>query len=448
MRLVILEAESLGKDMDLSGFSRFGEVTVYEKTTEEECPERVREADIVICNKVRMCSRTLSGAENLKLICVTATGINNIDLDYVKRHNIAVTNVAGYSTVSVAQHTFAMYFYLAEKLRYYDDYVKNGSYAASSLFTCMDRPFTELEGKTWGIIGLGAIGRKVASIAQAFGCRVIYYSTSGAHDDPDYERVDLYRLLKDSDVVSIHAPLNEATENLMNIETFANMKRNAILINVGRGSIVNERDLCCALREGLIAGAALDVLSSEPIRSDSPLLKMADDDRLYITPHIAWASKEARTRLIGLVQKNIASYLEGGMENRVVYKGYKSRDKIHKKSRTSDGTAEGTVRTAAPRFRRMPGFCICFIRCKNERTLFLCNLNFQIIKLQRFNKIILCEPRFRSPFKLRNIRIEPDRLRQIPGITDFIERTEDLVRSGILIVDADGKILKNMIVFH
>ena len=203
----------------------------------------------------------------------------------MKRHNIAVTNVAGYSTVSVAQHTFAMYFYLAEKLRYYDDYVKNGSYAASSLFTCMDRPFTELEGKTWGIIGLGAIGRKVASIA------------------PDYERVDLYRLLKDSDVVSIHAPLNEATENLMNIETFANMKRNAILINVGRGSIVNERDLCCALREGLIAGAALDVLSSEPIRSDSPLLKMA---------------KEARTRLIGLVQKNIASYLEGGMENRVV----------------------------------------------------------------------------------------------------------------------------------
>lgn len=448
MRLVILEAESLGKDMDLSGFSRFGEVTVYEKTTEEECPERVREADIVICNKVRMCSRTLSGAENLKLICVTATGINNIDLDYVKRHNIAVTNVAGYSTVSVAQHTFAMYFYLAEKLRYYDDYVKNGSYAASSLFTCMDRPFTELEGKTWGIIGLGAIGRKVASIAQAFGCRVIYYSTSGAHDDPDYERVDLYRLLKDSDVVSIHAPLNEATENLMNIETFANMKRNAILINVGRGSIVNERDLCCALREGLIAGAALDVLSSEPIRSDSPLLKLADDDRLYITPHIAWASKEARTRLIGLVQKNIASYLEGGMENRVVQKGYKSRDKIHKKSRTSDGTAEGTVRTAAPKFRRMPGFCICFIRCKNERTLFLCNLNFQIIKLQRFNKIILCEPRFRSPFKLRNIRIEPDRLRQIPGIADFIERTEDLVRSGIFIVDADGKILKNMIVFH
>ena len=303
MRLVILEAESLGKDMDLSGFSRFGEVTVYEKTTEEECPERVREADIVICNKVRMCSRTLSGAENLKLICVTATGINNIDLDYVKRHNIAVTNVAGYSTVSVAQHTFAMYFYLAEKLRYYDDYVKNGSYAASSLFTCMDRPFTELEGKTWGIIGLGAIGRKVASIAQAFGCRVIYYSTSGTHDDPDYERVDLYRLLKDSDVVSIHAPLNEATENLMNIETFANMKRNAILINVGRGSIVNERDLCCALREGLIAGAALDVLSSEPIRSDSPLLKMADDDRLYITPHIAWASKEARTRLIGWCRK-------------------------------------------------------------------------------------------------------------------------------------------------
>ena len=308
MRLVILEAESLGKDMDLSGFSRFGEVTVYEKTTEEECPERVREADIVICNKVRMCSRTLSGAENLKLICVTATGINNIDLDYVKRHNIAVTNVAGYSTVSVAQHTFAMYFYLAEKLRYYDDYVKNGSYAASSLFTCMDRPFTELEGKTWGIIGLGAIGRRVADIAGMFGCRVLYYSTSGKHDQPGYERVDFDTLLAESDIVSVHAPLDANTEGLMNAGAFAKMKKSAIFLNLGRGPIVVEKDLAEALKSGTIAAAGLDVLSAEPMRPDNPLREIKDSDKLMITPHIAWASIEARTRLMKIIEGQIREF--------------------------------------------------------------------------------------------------------------------------------------------
>ena len=308
MRLVILEAESLGKDMDLSGFSRFGEVTVYEKTTEEECPERVREADIVICNKVRMCSRTLSGAENLKLICVTATGINNIDLDYVKRHNIAVTNVAGYSTVSVAQHTFAMYFYLAEKLRYYDDYVKNGSYAASSLFTCMDRPFTELEGKTWGIIGLGAIGRRVADIAGMFGCRVLYYSTSGKHDQPGYERVDFDTLLAESDIVSVHAPLDANTEGLMNAGAFAKMKKSAIFLNLRRGPIVVEKDLAEALKSGTIAAAGLDVLSAEPMRADNPLREIKDSDKLMITPHIAWASIEARTRLMKIIEGQIREF--------------------------------------------------------------------------------------------------------------------------------------------
>ena len=318
MKIVFLDAKTIGDDIDLSGYDALGEVVKYGFSTPEETRERTKDADVIVLNKVVINEQSIGEAEHLKLVCVTATGTNNLDKEYLDQRGIAWRNVAGYSTETVAQHTFALLFYLLEKLHYYDEYVKSEKYVGDVSFTHFDNVFHELRGKTWGVIGLGAIGRKVASIAQAFGCRVIYYSTSGAHDDPDYERVDLYRLLKDSDVVSIHAPLNEATENLMNIETFANMKRNAILINVGRGSIVNERDLCCALREGLIAGAALDVLSSEPIRSDSPLLKMADDDRLYITPHIAWASKEARTRLIGLVQKNIASYLEGGMENRVV----------------------------------------------------------------------------------------------------------------------------------
>ncbi|MDY2938428.1 MAG: D-2-hydroxyacid dehydrogenase [Fusicatenibacter sp.] len=317
MKIVILEADSLGSDMDLSGFSRFGEVVIYPTTKEEECPSRVADADVVICNKVRMCARTLQGAEKLKLICVTATGTNNIDAGYVKKHQIAVTNVAGYSTNSVAQHTFAMYFYLAEKLRYYDDYVKDGSYAESSLFTCFGEPFQEMEGKTWGIIGLGAIGRKVASIARSFGCRVIYYSTSGKHDDPEFERVSFGKLLKDADIISIHSPLTPETENLITLETFANMKRTAILINVGRGGIVNEQDLCIALNEGLIAGAALDVLSQEPMKADNPLLSIKDSRKLYITPHIAWASVEARTRLVRMVQKNLESYLSGGDLNRV-----------------------------------------------------------------------------------------------------------------------------------
>ena len=260
---------------------------------------------------------------SLIAIARSGAGTNNIPLEDCCRRGIVVFNSPGANAEAVKEQILCSLVLSSRDVLGSIDWVKGLNGRGKDIPALVEKGKSqfagpELMGKTLGVIGLGAIGRKVASIAQAFGCRVIYYSTSGTHDDPDYERVDLYRLLKDSDVVSIHAPLNEATENLMNIETFANMKRNAILINVGRGSIVNERDLCCALREGLIAGAALDVLSSEPIRSDSPLLKMADDDRLYITPHIAWASKEARTRLIGLVQKNIASYLEGGMENRVV----------------------------------------------------------------------------------------------------------------------------------
>ena len=260
---------------------------------------------------------------SLIAIARSGAGTNNIPLEDCCRRGIVVFNSPGANAEAVKEQILCSLVLSSRDVLGSIDWVKGLNGRGKDIPALVEKGKSqfagpELMGKTLGVIGLGAIGRKVASIAQVFGCRVIYYSTSGAHDDPDYERVDLYRLLKDSDVVSIHAPLNEATENLMNIETFANMKRNAILINVGRGSIVNERDLCCALREGLIAGAALDVLSSEPIRSDSPLLKMADDDRLYITPHIAWASKEARTRLIGLVQKNIASYLEGGMENRVV----------------------------------------------------------------------------------------------------------------------------------
>ena len=308
MRLVILEAESLGKDMDLSGFSRFGEVTVYEKTTEEECPERVREADIVICNKVRMCSRTLSGAENLKLICVTATGINNIDLDYVKRHNIAVTNVAGYSTVSVAQHTFAMYFYLAEKLRYYDDYVKNGSYAASSLFTCMDRPFTELEGKTWGIIGLGAIGALIANAAVSLGMNVCGYDPYLSVDaawrlsrDVKHE-VNLDGIYAKADYISINVPYTDQTFHMLDARAFSKMKDGVRIINESRAEIVDDDAMLAAIASGRVGKYV----------TDFPNEKVVGVDNIIALPHLGACTPESEEKSAVMAARELYDYLANG----------------------------------------------------------------------------------------------------------------------------------------
>ena len=308
MRLVILEAESLGKDMDLSGFSRFGEVTVYEKTTEEECPERVREADIVICNKVRMCSRTLSGAENLKLICVTATGINNIDLDYVKRHNIAVTNVAGYSTVSVAQHTFAMYFYLAEKLRYYDDYVKNGSYAASRLFTCMDRPFTELEGKTWGIIGLGAIGALIANAAVSLGMNVCGYDPYLSVDaawrlsrDVKHE-VNLDGIYAKADYISINVPYTDQTFHMLDARAFSKMKDGVRIINESRAEIVDDDAMLAAIASGRVGKYV----------TDFPNEKVVGVDNIIALPHLGACTPESEEKSAVMAARELYDYLANG----------------------------------------------------------------------------------------------------------------------------------------
>ena len=240
-----------------------------------------------------------------------------MDLDYVKSRGIGVANVAGYSTASVAQHTFAMYFYVAEKLRYFDEYVKSGEYAASDSFSNLQEKFSELNGKTWGIVGLGAIGSRVAAIAGVFGCRVVYYSSSGKDRDPRYQRLELTELLRDSDVVSVHAPLTPATEKLFTYERFCQMKPEAVFINVGRGPIVEENGLLRALQEERIAGAALDVLEQEPMAADNPLLAIQDSRRLLITPHMAWASRESRQLLVKKLEENLQSFLEGGRLNRV-----------------------------------------------------------------------------------------------------------------------------------
>ena len=308
MKIVFLDAKTIGDDIDLSGYDRLGEVVKYGFSTTEEARERTRDADVIVLNKVEINEASIGEADHLKLVCVTATGTNNLDKEYLEQRGIAWRNVAGYSTETVAQHTFSLLFYLLEKLRYYDDYVKSGRYVEDTTFTHFSNVFHELSGKTWGIIGLGSIGRRVADLAKLFGCRVIYYSTSGKNNSPGYERVDFDTLLRSADIVSVHAPLTEDTQGLMDGEAFSKMKRSAIFLNLGRGPIVVEEDLARALEREEIAAAGLDVLCAEPMRADNPLRRLKDSERLIITPHIAWASVEARTRLMKTIEGQIREF--------------------------------------------------------------------------------------------------------------------------------------------
>ena len=310
VKIVFLDAKTIGEDIDLSGYDRLGTVIKYDFSTPDEARVRTRDADVIVLNKVAVNENSVGEAANLKLVCVTATGTNNLDKEYLDRRGIAWRNVAGYSTETVAQHTFAMLFYLMEKLRYYDDYVKSEKYVGDTTFTHFANVFHELNGKTWGIIGLGTIGRRVADIAKLFGCRVIYYSTSGCNDQPGYERVPFETLLQESDVVSVHAPLNENTQYLMNADAFSKMKESAIFLNLGRGPIVVEKDLAEALRDNRIAAAGLDVLEIEPMSADNPLRTIKDSEKLFITPHIAWASVEARTRLMKIIEGQIRDFFQ------------------------------------------------------------------------------------------------------------------------------------------
>ena len=310
MKIVFLDAKTIGEDIDLSGYDSLGTVVKYGFSTAEEARERTKDADVIVLNKVEINETSIGKADHLKLVCVTATGTNNLDKEYLKQRGIAWRNVAGYSTETVAQHTFALLFYLMEKLRYYDDYVKTEKYVEDVTFTHFENVFHELSGKTWGIIGLGNIGQRVADIAKLFGCHVIYYSTSGKNTKPGYERVSLEELLRSSDIVSVHAPLDENTRGLMNRKTFALMKREAIFLNLGRGPIVVEQDLADALNGGTIAAAGLDVLCVEPMQRDNPLRTIKDSGKLLITPHIAWASVEARTRLMKTIEKQIREFFQ------------------------------------------------------------------------------------------------------------------------------------------
>lgn len=320
MKIVFMEAQSLGDDMDLSRFRQLGEVEIYERDTPAENATRIQDADVVVMNKIRMDEAILKDARQLKLICVTATGTDCVDLAYAASRGIAVSNVVAYSTESVVQHTFALLFYLWERSRFYDDYVKSGQYSRQKGFGCFQEKFHELAGKTWGIVGMGNIGRRVAQVASCFGCQVIYYSTTGVERQEEFVRVGWETLLRESDVISIHAPLNNVTQELIDADALRQMKKTAVLLNLGRGGIVRDEDLVEALETGEIAAAGLDVLNGEPIQLDNPLNRIQDSRKLYITPHIVWATVESRTRCVQEVYENIRSFQTGVVRNAVSMK--------------------------------------------------------------------------------------------------------------------------------
>lgn len=306
MNIVLLDALTFG-ETDLSKFDTLGEVIVHQTTSPSQTLQRITNSDVIVTNKVVIDDSMMQACTNLKLICVAATGMNNVDLEAAKKHNITVKNVAGYSTDSVIQHTFSMLFYLMGHSRYYDEVVKDGTYSRSPIFTDVSHPFFEIKGKKWGIIGLGAIGRGVATIANAFGAEVSYYSTSGVKRTENYERESLSTMLETCDIITIHAPLNEKTNNLLDYEQLKTCKDGAIILNLGRGGIINEAAVAKILdEENIIFG--LDVFTKEPMLENHPLLAVKNKNNLYITPHIAWTSVEARDRLIAATIENIKQY--------------------------------------------------------------------------------------------------------------------------------------------
>ena len=308
-KISILDAKTLGNVDNLERISQYGITTIHEATAPSETVKNIGESEIIITNKVVIDADVMAKCPNLKLICVSATGMNNIDLKAAEKGEITVKNAVGYSSESVAQHTFASLLQLLNRIDYYDNYVKSGFYSKSEIFTHYGPTITELNGKRLGIIGLGNIGRAVAKIASGFNTEVVYHSTSGKNKTSDYIQLSLHELLTTSDIVSIHAPLNERTHNFISSVEFAMMKSNSIIINVGRGGIIDEVALAQAIDEDKIGGACIDVFEKEPIKPDNPLLKVKNQQKLILTPHNAWASVESRTKLVDIVCENIEAYL-------------------------------------------------------------------------------------------------------------------------------------------
>ena len=306
MKIVYLDSATVG-ETPMDGIAELGELVCWPESTPEEALERVRDCNVLIVNKVLVTRALLDAAPELRLVCEAATGVNNIDLEACRERNIPVRNVAGYSTDSVVQTTFMHILSLMGNAPYFDNTVKDGTYSKGTLFTDVSRPYIEIKGKRIGIVGMGAIGTGVARVAEAFGMEVVYYSTSGTGHCKEWPSISLGELMRTSDVISIHAPYNERTAGLIGAGELAVMKHSAIIVNMGRGGIVDEAALAEVIDNDLIGGAALDVFTKEPLPGDSPLLRTRHPEKLRFTPHTAWASTEALTRLVNCIADNIRS---------------------------------------------------------------------------------------------------------------------------------------------
>lgn len=315
MKIAVLDIATMGDDLQFDAVRRLGEVVIYDITRQDEVIDRISDAEVLILNKVKLNRDNLPYAKNLKLICITATGFDNVDLDYCKEHGIAVCNVAGYSTDSVVQLTVAMAFSLATNLLAFDGFVKSGDYTKSGIFNCLKPVFREISALTWGVIGLGNIGKKVADIANTMGCRVLAYKRTPVES---YSCVDLDTLCRESDIISVHVPLNDETRHLIDEEKLSIMKDGAILINVARGAVFDETAVCRAVKEKKLGGLGVDVYSTEPMQADSPYQEILGCENVIFTPHMAWGSIDARQRCINEVAMNIESFIGGGTRSRLV----------------------------------------------------------------------------------------------------------------------------------
>ncbi len=315
MKISVLDVKTLGNGLDLSGLHKLGDVTVYDLTTQEQAIERIQDAEVLILNKVKLTKDNLPHAKNLKLVCITATGFDNVDIDYCREHGIAVCNVVGYSTDSVVQLTVSMAFSLATKLLTYDKFVKSGDYTKSGIFNRVEPVFREMSALTWGVVGLGNIGAKVASIAKTMGCRVLAYKRNPVSE---FECVDIDTLCQESDIITVHTPLNDGTFHLINENRLSQMKDGVVLVNVARGAVFDEESVTNAVLNGKIGGLGVDVYSTEPMQADSPYQKLLHRDDVLFTPHMAWGACDARQRCVDEIEANIKSFINGENRCRVV----------------------------------------------------------------------------------------------------------------------------------
>ncbi len=315
MNITVLDSSTLGDDLDLTKLEQFGEVSVYKTTSQAELAERIADCDVIVLNKVKLSGESLSKAKKLKLICIAATGYDNIDTLYCKQNGIALCNVAGYSTESVTQITVTLALNLLSRMSEYLPFVSSGEYSLSGKANKVSPPYHEICGLTWGIVGLGNIGRRVADVARALGCSVIACKRTPVSD---IECVDIDTLCRQADIISIHTPLTEQTRNLINKERIASMKKNAVLINVARGAVCDEEALANAVKNNEIGGIGIDVYSTEPFGTEHPFYQIKDNPRVCLTPHMAWAAYESRARCLNEIISNIHSFNQGGNKNRIV----------------------------------------------------------------------------------------------------------------------------------